>query len=109
MLLKAVIPAAASTALLTIAAITPSQSTSPSPNFADDIAPIIQKKCLPCHGPGGIGPFDFTTYRKFNQHIELIRIQTLSRNMPPTHSSSDFGQIATAPPLTDEELVTIQS
>lgn len=109
MLTKAVFPAAASTALLTIAAFTPSQSTSPSPNFAEDIAPIIQKKCLPCHGPGGIGPFDFTSYRKFNQHIELIRIQTLSRNMPPTHSSSDFGHIATAPPLTDEELVTIQS
>jgi len=78
------------------------------PNFANDIAPIIKKKCLPCHQPGGIGPFDFTTYRNFNRHIDLIRIQVLSRNMPPTRATSDFEPLAIAPPLTDQEIVIFQ-
>ena len=108
MRLQAVIPSAASVAFLTIISAIPSAPVQPRPNFSDDIAPIIKNKCLPCHSPNGVGPFDFTSFRKFNHHIELIRIQTLSRNMPPTAGHSDFGRIATSPPLTDEEVVTIQ-
>jgi hypothetical protein len=107
MALKSYIPGISSILIFAISAIVPPKFES-EPNFADDIAPIIKSKCLPCHQSGGIGPFDFTTARNFNRHIDLIRFQILSRNMPPTRVASDFGPITLTPPLTDQEIVTFQ-
>lgn len=104
---KTIILSISSVLVLAFSVHTPSKGQ-PKPNFADDIAPIIKNKCLPCHQAGGIGPFDFTTARNFNRHIDLIRVQLLSRNMPPTRVTSDFGPIALTPPLTDQEIVTFQ-
>ncbi|MFM9872333.1 MAG: hypothetical protein ACKVQS_02570 [Fimbriimonadaceae bacterium] len=104
---KTLIAGISSILFFAFSALTPSKGE-PQPNFAEDIAPIIKKKCLPCHQAGGIGPFDFTTYRNFNRHMDLIRIQVLSRSMPPTRATSDFGPLATTPPLTDEEIVIFQ-
>lgn len=80
----------------------------PPLTFRDDIAPIVRDKCLPCHQPGGIGPFDFTTYKNFRRSLELIRVQMLSRNMPPTSAESEFGPVAQNSQLTDEELLVFQ-
>lgn len=106
-MVKSFIPSISAILFLGFAAIQPDPAPS-TPNFAQDIAPIIKAKCLPCHQPGGIGPFDFTTARNFNRHIELIRVQLLARLMPPTPVTSDYGPIAQTPPLTDQEIVTLQ-
>lgn len=100
---KAWIPGGLSLVAAGLAALAPNP-----PTFRDDIAPVIVEKCLPCHQKGGIGPFDFTTYRNFKRNLELIRIQVLSRNMPPTSAESDFGVLAENPQLTDREILAFQ-
>ena len=32
------------------------------PTFANDIAPILQKNCLPCHREQGAAPFSLASY-----------------------------------------------
>jgi hypothetical protein len=95
----------ASLLLFALGAITPPQD---QPTFSRDIAPILRAKCLTCHQAGGVGPFDFTTYKKFSTHIRLIEVQALSKSMPPVHINSSVGPIAHVAPLTDQEIITIQ-
>src|SRR6187455_257521 len=34
----------------------------PRATWYQDVAPIVAEHCMGCHQPGGIGPFDLTTY-----------------------------------------------
>lgn len=65
------------------------------PSYRTDIAPIIQGRCLGCHGPGGVAQarHDFTTYATIHAQRSAILNQVYSCLMPP----------APAPPPTADE------
>ena len=55
-----------------------------APIFSKDIAPIIEKHCVHCHRPGGIGwPIDFTSYPAIRPWAKAIRQAVVQKYMPP--------------------------
>ncbi|HMS53801.1 MAG TPA: cytochrome c [Fimbriimonadaceae bacterium] len=78
------------------------------PTYGEHIAPLFTRSCMPCHAPGGAGPFQLDTYQAVSRRLELIRTVTLSRQMPPHRATSEFGNVTPVPTLSDEELVLIQ-
>lgn len=99
---------AGATATLVGVASQPGAQTADPPTYHKDIAPIIQRSCLGCHSPGGSAPFALENYAQVVNNIELVRIQTLARSMPPMFARSDYGSFSHRTPLTDEELITLQ-
>jgi tetratricopeptide (TPR) repeat protein/mono/diheme cytochrome c family protein len=80
----------------------------PAPAFASDVAPIIRARCAACHRPGGIGPFDLTTYDAAKRHAAQIGAVTARRLMPPWKPLPGKGDFQDERRLTDAELDTLQ-
>jgi mono/diheme cytochrome c family protein len=63
-------------------AAAPSAATA-APDFAREIAPIVQAKCAGCHRLGGIAPFAFRTEADVAGKAAAIVAAVESRRMPP--------------------------
>jgi uncharacterized membrane protein len=76
---------------------TPTACPSPAPSYATDVAPILQSRCVPCHGPGGVEaarPFDtYANITRAADNPNRMLTQIHACLMPPA------GQ----PPLTSAE------
>ena len=66
-------PAAAAAAAAAQASVT----------YTEAIAPIFFEHCVPCHRPGGIGPFSLLDYDTARERAALIAAVTDRRAMPP--------------------------
>jgi tetratricopeptide (TPR) repeat protein len=53
------------------------------PTFHRDVAPIVFRKCAPCHRPDGAGPFSLLNYRDVRKRASQIQKVTADRYMPP--------------------------
>jgi Flp pilus assembly protein TadD len=51
--------------------------------FSGDVAPIVREHCVPCHHPGGAGPFSLIRYEDVRKHARQIVKVTSKRYMPP--------------------------
>ena len=51
--------------------------------FSDDIAPIIQSRCLPCHRTNGDAPLSLATIDDVRRRASMIVAVTRNRYMPP--------------------------
>jgi len=78
------------------------------PTYVKDIAPIIHRKCSPCHRPGAVGPFDLISYEDVVKRSPLVRIQAMIKAMPPGQAHSDLGELSLTPELTDDEVLLLQ-
>ena len=54
-----------------------------APDYARDVAPILDAKCVPCHRPGEIGPMDLGRYAKAKTYATMIAQVVESDRMPP--------------------------
>lgn len=80
-----------------------------TPTFTASVQPIILKNCaLPCHHPGGVGPFSLLTYEEISKRGKFIAKVTQSRYMPPFPADRTFQHYANERGLTDTEIETIQ-
>jgi len=81
-----------------------------TPTFTASIQPIILKNCaLPCHNPGGVGPFSLLTYEDVSKRGKFIAKVTQSRYMPPFPADRQFQHYANERGLSDAEIQTIQT
>src|SRR5262249_1591004 len=72
-----------------------SESAAAAPvSYAQEIAPLLQKKCVGCHSPGNIGPFALSSYKKVKGWSEMIHEVVLARRMPPWHADPHYGSYA---------------
>ncbi len=60
-------------------------------SYAREIAPILKKKCVPCHQPGGIAPFDMADYKDVAGWSPMMREVVRLRRMPPWHADPHIG------------------
>ena len=79
-----------------------------NPTYFRDIKPLFLRSCVPCHRSGGPAPFALDTYESLRKHGPLVRIQSVSRAMPPFRAHTDFGEFSDIPILSDSQLVMIQ-
>jgi hypothetical protein len=60
-------------------------------SYANDIAPLLQDKCVRCHSPGNIGPWAMTNHASVQAAAHSIREQVVSGLMPPWHADPFYG------------------
>lgn len=75
--------------------------------YAEDVAPIVQARCVTCHRPGQIGPMSLTDLADMVAHAETIQEVVEQRRMPPWHADGRVGQFASNRRLADAEVATI--
>lgn len=64
------------------------------PEYARDIAPLLQAKCVSCHRPGDIGSWAMTNHAAVAGQSLAIRRSLLGGHMPPWHADPAFGHFA---------------
>ena len=72
-------------------------------NFAEHVAPILQKHCWSCHQSGGSGPFALTSYKQASARAEVLAEVVTQQRMPPWFASHEFGPFVNRRGLSDEE------
>jgi len=77
------------------------------PTFNRDIVRILQQNCQTCHHEGDIAPFPLVTYNDAKSRAFLIKVMTLTREMPPWKPSEGCGDFADDRRLGEEEIATI--
>jgi hypothetical protein len=63
----------------------------PDLSYANDIAPILQSKCVRCHSLGNIGTWAMTNHAVVQTRAQFIREQVMSGLMPPWHADPFYG------------------
>jgi hypothetical protein len=77
--------------------------------FERDIAPIVHKKCTPCHRPNEAAPFSLITYEDLAKRASFIKDVVTSRFMPPWKPDNSYVHYANDRSLTQEEISKIVS
>lgn len=77
------------------------------PDYAADVAPIIQKRCAECHRQGGVGPFAMDSYIMLLGWSPMIREVLLNKRMPPTQVDPYIGHSENARYINKDELTTL--
>lgn len=76
--------------------------------YHDHAAAILNKKCVTCHYPGGIGPFELSTFESVRNEAATIRREVNYQRMPPWHADTTRGHaIDDVQALTDDERKTL--
>lgn len=78
-----------------------------SPNYSEDIAPIIYNKCLQCHHNGGISPLSLETYAATVFNSGMIQHVTSNGEMPPWPPDTLFQNYSYENVLNTEEIIKI--
>lgn len=89
---------------LTLFSLSISFTYSQSVTYYQHIAPIVEKNCVTCHRPNGLGPFPLTTYEEVKSKGSFIAHVTKIKYMPPWHADPSFRTFRDQLQLTDEEI-----
>ena len=83
----------------------------PQPNtlvtYSNQIARILQDRCVECHREGEIAPFALTDYDEVVGWAETIAEVVREKRMPPWHASDEYGQFENDCQLTKDEKESI--
>lgn len=77
------------------------------PDYATEVAPIIQKKCVGCHRQDGVGPFAMDSHIMMMGWSPMVREVLLNKRMPPTQVDPYVGHSEDARYLSKQELQTL--
>ncbi|GAB1261262.1 thioredoxin domain-containing protein [Aurantivibrio plasticivorans] len=78
-----------------------------APDYAEDVAPILEKNCVHCHVQGGIGPFAMDSYQMVRGFAPMIREVVMTKRMPPAQVDPTYNHFTNANYLTKEETQTL--
>ena len=78
------------------------------PTFAKDIAPILEKNCLPCHRENGAAPFVLTSFAAVKKRAKTIAKVTQQRIMPPWPADPNYSHFIGEKILSSREIALIQ-
>ena len=74
-------------------------------SFNREIIRIIQRKCEPCHTPGGLA-FSLSDYRDARVWGRAIREELVEHRMPPAIVARGYGDHESDPSLNAREMAT---
>ena len=75
----------------------------PTVTYCNQIARILQRRCVECHRDGEIAPFTLTDYAEVVGWAEMIEEVVRENRMPPWHADPQHGEFRNDRSLTDEE------
>jgi hypothetical protein len=61
------------------------------PDYASEVAPLLQRSCVNCHRPGDIGSFAMTNHAVVARQAASIKANLLEGLMPPWHADAPKG------------------
>jgi peroxiredoxin len=73
-------------------------------DYARDVAPLLERRCVPCHRAGGIGPWSMDGYKRVRGFAAMIREALLQRRMTPWQLDPLYGSFAGDLGLRPEEV-----
>ena len=76
--------------------------------YSNQIARLVQSRCVNCHRTGGIAPFALTSYQDAAAWAETIGEVVHARRMPPWDASPKVGKFADDPSLSEAEIKLIE-
>ncbi|MFZ4686148.1 MAG: redoxin domain-containing protein [Hyphomonadaceae bacterium] len=76
-------------------------------SYANEIAPLIEAKCIACHQEGGIAPFGFESYEKVKQFSGMIREAVRTDRMPPWDPDPHVGKFKDDKSLSATQITTL--
>lgn len=79
------------------------------PDYATDIAPILERNCRVCHVEGGIGPWAMSEYLMIKGFAPMIREVVRVKRMPPWHADPEIGHWQHSAGMSDEDTRTLIS
>ncbi|MCY3688082.1 MAG: redoxin domain-containing protein [Gammaproteobacteria bacterium] len=59
-------------------------------SYAEDIVPILERRCLACHTEGGIAPFAMSNHQIVKGWSPMIREVLYTKRMPPGQIDNDY-------------------
>ncbi|HET6879425.1 MAG TPA: redoxin domain-containing protein [Pirellulales bacterium] len=71
--------------------------------YSNQIARLLQQKCVECHRSGEIAPFPLTDYEEVVGWAETVQEVVHEGRMPPWFANPEFGKFANDARLSDEE------
>ncbi len=77
------------------------------PDYATDVAPILQLRCLKCHSQDGTAPWALSNYEDVLGWSAMIREVILTKRMPPRQPDTSYLQFAETHGIASEEASTI--
>ncbi|MEO0042740.1 MAG: hypothetical protein RL329_2188 [Bacteroidota bacterium] len=93
--------------LLTVSVGVASFLHAQTPNWAENIAPILYKNCAKCHQPNGVAPFSLLTYDDAYRNRAGIKTAVVSKNMPPWPPDPNYNHFANERVLSNADIQTI--
>jgi thiol-disulfide isomerase/thioredoxin len=76
--------------------------------YHKDIEPIMNQHCLPCHRPGGQGPFSLNSYNKVSARADMVAEVMIERRMPPWYAHPDHGEFLNDQSVPEGEIMKIR-
>jgi len=77
--------------------------------YSKDVAPILNKNCVPCHRPNDMAPMPLMNYDQVLPFARMIRESVLKRKMPPWHADASVGEFMNDARLSSAEIATIDA
>ncbi len=59
-------------------------------DYASEIVPIIENRCVSCHQDGGIAPFAMSSHQMLQGWSPMIRETLMTKRMPPAQIDPDY-------------------
>ncbi|MDP3493472.1 MAG: hypothetical protein Q8R82_10175 [Hyphomonadaceae bacterium] len=78
-------------------------------SYTNDVAPIMQAKCVECHQPNGIAPqmLYWNSYQQVKNFAPMIREAIRTDRMPPFDADSHYRAFQNNENLTEKEIKTL--
>lgn len=93
--------------LLSVAACSDQKVRPESLTYAEHIAPILQRNCMPCHFHDGPAPFPLTSFDEVLPKAKMIAHVTTNRIMPPWPADPTYSHFANETYLSEDEITMI--
>jgi len=77
------------------------------PDYATEIAPILEAKCTSCHSKGGIAPFAMDSHMMVQGWSSMMREVLMTKRMPPAQVDPSINHFTNAGYMKSHELQTL--
>lgn len=78
-------------------------------NYAEHVAPILNKHCTSCHHPDAVAPFSLVGYENAKKQSQMISNSANDKRMPPWKAVHGFGEFLDENRLDDTELAILKA
>lgn len=78
-----------------------------APDYATEVAPILEEKCVSCHVEGGIAPFAMDSHMMIQGWSPMMKEVMMTKRMPPAQVDPNVNHFTNARYMDAEELQTL--